>query len=68
MSHNDSIVQAGNLQEIAMGKQPPPFPLRMPLEIRQWLDKAAKENGRSLNNEIVHRLKELAIKEQVILK
>ncbi len=51
-----------------MAKQPPPFPLRMPQEIRQWLDKEAKENGRSLNNEIVHRLKELAIKEQAILK
>lgn len=51
-----------------MGKQAPPFPLRMPQEIRNWLEHAAKENGRSLNNEIVHRLKELALKEQVILK
>lgn len=51
-----------------MGKQAPPFPLRMPLEIREWLEKAAKENGRSLNNEIVQRLKELAIAEKVILR
>lgn len=51
-----------------MGKQPQPFPLRMPQEIRKWLEQAAKENGRSLNNEIIHRLKEIAIEEEVILK
>lgn len=51
-----------------MGKQAPPFPLRMPEEIRQWLNQAAKENGRSLNNEIVQRLKELAAQEKANLK
>ena len=51
-----------------MGKQAPPFPLRMPQEIREWLEKAAKENGRSLNNEIVQRLKELAAAEKANLQ
>lgn len=37
-------------------KQPPPYPLRMPDELRQTLEARAKKNGRSLNAEIVVRL------------
>lgn len=40
-----------------MAKQKPPFPLRMPEELREWLEAAARENARSLNSEIVVRLK-----------
>lgn len=40
-----------------MAKQKPPFPLRMPDEIREWLEDAAEKNDRSLNSEILHRLK-----------
>lgn len=35
-----------------------PFGLRMPAELKEWLLQRAAENGRSLNSEIVQRLKE----------
>ena len=38
--------------------RPTPFPLRMPGGIREQLENISKENGRSLNAEIVHRLKQ----------
>lgn len=41
-----------------MTAQIPAFPLRMPAELRDWLEQAAGENGRSLNSEIVQLLKE----------
>lgn len=41
------------------------FPLRMPQEIRDWLQQAADENGRSLNSEIVQRLKALKAREEI---
>lgn len=42
-----------------MSTQIPAYPLRMPAELRTWLDAVAKENGRSLNSELVQRLKEM---------
>ena len=35
-----------------------PFGLRMPPELRQRLEQAIQESGRSMNAEIVHRLEE----------
>lgn len=40
-------------------KQPPPYPLRMPPEMRSHLEDVAKASGRSLNAEIVAELSEL---------
>lgn len=40
-----------------------PYPLRMPSDLREWMNSMAKENGRSLNSEIVQRL--VKSKEQV---
>ncbi|MGO8094422.1 Arc family DNA-binding protein [Rhizobium leguminosarum] len=34
-----------------------PFGLRMPPELKTWLDGRAEENGRSLNSEIVQMIK-----------
>jgi len=39
-------------------KRPAPFPLRMPEEMRNSLEGHAKQNGRSLNAEIIHRLEQ----------
>jgi len=36
--------------------QPKPYPLRMPDEMRTYLQESADNSGRSLNAEIVHRL------------
>lgn len=47
-----------------MGKKEGGFPLRMPPEMREWLQKAADENGRSLNSEILQRLKALKEKDE----
>lgn len=41
-----------------------PFGLRIPLEVRQPLEARAKENGRSLNSEILQILK-LALQGQL---
>lgn len=35
-----------------------PYPLRMPSELRQQIERDAKANGRSLNAEILYRLEE----------
>ena len=42
-----------------MSKQPAitPFGLRIPTELKQWLDAHAKENGRSINSEIIQIIK-----------
>jgi hypothetical protein len=40
------------------------YPLRMPNDLRQWLNERAKECERSLNGEIVMRLKESKAKEE----
>jgi|GEM_PF-3535048 len=39
-----------------MSRDIAPFGLRMPLKLRQAVEKSAKANGRSLNAEIVHLL------------
>lgn len=41
-----------------MSRDIAPFGVRMPAELKETVDKAAKENGRSMNAEIVHRLEE----------
>ncbi|WP_426576673.1 ClpX C4-type zinc finger protein [Xenorhabdus stockiae] len=47
-------------REIKMShkKRIPPYPLRMPTEIREWYEEESIKNGRSLNAEIVEILKE----------
>ena len=49
-------------QGMKMNNQLPGYPLRMPPELRQWFDAAAKRNGRSLNSELVHCLAEIQAK------
>jgi len=39
-------------------KQKPGYPLRMPDQLREDLERAASQNGRSLHAEILHRLEE----------
>ncbi|PHM63944.1 ATP-dependent Clp protease ATP-binding subunit ClpX [Xenorhabdus stockiae] len=39
-------------------KRIPPYPLRMPDEVREWYEEESNNNGRSLNAEIVEVLKE----------
>ena len=41
-----------------MTRETPQYPLRMPDELREQVERAAKENGRSLNAEICERLRE----------
>ncbi|MFD1069949.1 Arc family DNA-binding protein [Luteimonas composti] len=41
-----------------MSREINPFGLRMPLELRERLEAAARQSARSLNAEIVHRLQE----------
>jgi hypothetical protein len=53
------------LRDRTMKKQTPPFPLRMPKELREWFDAAAKGNKRSLNAELVQCLEELQAKRAV---
>lgn len=36
----------------------PKYPLRIPLEVKLAIEKAAKENGRSINTEMIMRLVE----------
>jgi len=37
-----------------MTKQLPPFGLRMPKDLHEWVKVTAKEQGRSMNNFVVH--------------
>lgn len=41
-----------------------PFGLRIPPDLKQWLEERAKTNGRSMNAEIVARLQESCEREQ----
>ncbi|MBY2916176.1 Arc family DNA-binding protein [Rhizobium leguminosarum] len=43
-----------------------PFGLRMPPELKTWLDSRAEENGRSLNSEIVQMIKAAKQAEQKV--
>lgn len=36
----------------------PKYPLRIPLEVKLAIEKSAKENGRSINTEMIMRLVE----------
>ncbi|WP_422824082.1 Arc family DNA-binding protein [Xenorhabdus entomophaga] len=36
----------------------PPYPLRMPSEVREWYEEESDRSGRSLNAEIVKILKD----------
>lgn len=36
--------------------QPPPTPVRLPAELKEWLKAQAASNSRSLNKELIHRL------------
>lgn len=51
-----------------MKEQPTAYPLRMPPELREALETIAKENGRSLNAEIVTRLQTSLPVHQDLLK
>jgi predicted HicB family RNase H-like nuclease len=37
-------------------QQRPPFGLRMPKDLHEWVKKMANEQGRSMNNFVVHVL------------
>lgn len=37
-------------------KPTPPFGLRMPDDLKDWIKRKAKEQGRSMNNFVVHLL------------
>jgi hypothetical protein len=39
-------------------KKPTPYPLRMEINLKQWAEQRAKQNGRSMNAEIIQILKE----------
>ncbi|EKC2491441.1 Arc family DNA-binding protein [Salmonella enterica] len=41
-----------------MGREDPQMKIRLPAELKAQLEVAAKENKRSMNAEVVHRLKE----------
>jgi len=43
---------------LAMSREAPQFKLRMPDELKQVIEESAKENGRSMNAEIVSRLEQ----------
>lgn len=43
---------------LAMSRDINPFGLRMPPELRERIEESARESGRSMNAEIVHRLNE----------
>ena len=51
-----------------MKEQPTAYPLRMPSELRETLESIAKENGRSLNAEIITRLHSSLPVNQALLK
>lgn len=47
-----------------MNKPIPPFGLRMPPEIKNWIEARAEENGRSMNGEIIQIIKSMMRAEQ----
>ena len=51
-----------------MNVQPAGYPLRMPTDLRAWFDAAAQRNGRSLNSELVHCLRQIQAREAAALK
>lgn len=51
-----------------MSTQLPGYPLRMPADLRAWFDASAQKNGRSLNSELVHYLRQIQAKEAAALR
>lgn len=43
-----------------------PTPVRVPPDLKRWLQHSAIENHRSLNSEILHRLEKSRIHEEAI--
>ncbi|UFS64871.1 MULTISPECIES: Arc family DNA-binding protein [Paracoccus] len=41
-----------------MARQIPPFGLRMPDEVKDWIKEKARREGRSMNSQIVQMLRE----------
>lgn len=39
-------------------KKASPYPLRLDANLKQWAEERAKQNGRSMNSEIIQILKE----------
>lgn len=39
-----------------MSREDPQMKIRLPADLKDWIDKSAAENGRSMNAEIVARL------------
>jgi predicted HicB family RNase H-like nuclease len=46
-------------------QQRPPFGLRMPKDLHQWVKDMAEEQGRSMNNFVVHVLQSQRQSEEV---
>jgi hypothetical protein len=44
--------------------QETPYPLRLPVDLREWMEKRATENQRSLNMELTYRLRESKEREE----
>ena len=60
----DSWQLATNKQGADMVKSRSPYPLRIPPQLRDWMQKAADRNSRSLQGELLHRLNESQRKEE----
>lgn len=45
-------------------RQGPPFGLRMPDDLKEWIKEKAKREGRSANNLIVHLLNSIRLKDE----
>ncbi len=45
----------------------PKYPLRIPLEVKLAVEKVAKENGRSINTEMIMRLVDSLKREGVVV-
>lgn len=41
-----------------MARNDPPLKIRMPTDLKETLQESSKANGRSMNSEILHRLKQ----------
>jgi hypothetical protein len=45
-----------------------PVMVRLPEKLRRWLERAAAENGRSMNTEIIHRLEKSIASESELVR
>lgn len=46
-----------------MSRRNPQIHIRIPEEVKAWLDKSARENERTMNSEVVFQLKKVMEKE-----